>query len=91
MTESQFSDAVRKLTREDLVEFGSGHPRYGDGTPFDPVVFQSRNLGLWSGRGQLVASGPGQYLVYLGGLGFVVDQDGRPYELNLRAKIEAGR
>lgn len=86
---SKFSDIVRKLKIQDLADFGNGAPVYADGKPFEVDQFQSRNLGLWSGRASLVTSGPGRYLLHLPGLGFVQTPDGAPYEFDMSAYLRA--
>ena len=91
MDESKVVDVVRKLSADDLVKFGSGKPVFGDKTPFEPDQFHARNLGLFSGRAQLVSLLGGRYLVFVPGLGYVQSDKGGPYILNLRDRIEASR
>lgn len=88
MDEDDFRDMVRGLTDEDLEDFGTGSPVFGDGTAFTAERFQARLLGLRAGVAQLVTSGPGRYMIFIPSLGFIQNDglvNGRalPYEIDL--------
>ncbi len=85
MDEDAFEDLVHKLTQADLIEFGSGPPQFGDGSPFQSEMFRSR---LFGAEAELITSGPGKYLVLFPGLGYVENADGGVYELDLRAFVD---
>ena len=84
MTEDAFEDAVERLTQPDLIEWGNGAPEFGNGDPFTVSHFEGRFFGP---EAQLVTAGFGRYMVTFPGLGFVMNQDGEPYELDLAAFI----
>ncbi len=85
MDEDDVTDAIQRLTFDDLQTFGNGAPAFADGQAFLPGMFDSRFFGA---EAQLVTS-PGRYLVFFEGLGFA-QVDGEPYELDLRGFIEQG-
>ena len=84
MTEDAFEDTMERLTQPDLIEFSNGVPLFGNGDPFTVSMFESSLFGI---EAQLVTAGFGRYMVTLPGLGFVMNQDGEPYELDLAAFI----
>ncbi len=84
MSEDAFEDAMERLTQPDLIEFGNGVPLFGNGDPFTVSHFESRFFGP---EAQLVTAGFGRYLVSFPGMGFVMTEDGQPYDLDLAAFI----
>lgn len=84
MGEDGFEDSMERLTQPDLIEFGNGVPLFGNGDPFTTSHFESRFFGP---EAQLVTAGFGRYLVTFPGLGFVMNELGEPYELDLAAFI----
>ena len=84
MSEDAFEDAMERLTQPDLIEFGNGVPLFSNGDPFTVDMFESSFFGP---DAQLVTSGFGRYLVAFPGLGFVLNEAGAAYELDLAAFI----
>ena len=88
MDGGDLAELVRRLTVAELETFGNGTPVFGDGTVFDPSLFNPSFFSFDNGA-QLVTAGPGRYLVFVEGLGFVSTPDGEPYVLDLREAHEA--
>lgn len=84
MDESAVEDVLDGLTDDDLAKFGNGAPVYADGSAFTVEDF---DRGLFRTDAQLVSSGPGRYLIFAPGLGYVQSASGGAYELNLGAKL----
>jgi hypothetical protein len=86
MRQGDFDDMVDAVTDLDLIEYGNGRPVFGNGTGFTREMLDSRTFGA---EPQLVTSGPGRYLIQYPGLGFVMTDQGQPYELDLgrRARV----
>jgi len=85
MDEDAFEDLVEKLTDADMIEFGTGAPVFGDGSPFEVPMLRSKFFGA---EAVLVTSGIGRYLVFFPGLGYVQNADGGAYELDLQAFLD---
>lgn len=79
--EDAFEETVEKLTHQTMWDLGNGQPLFGDGTEFDPELFDRGFLG--GSDAQLLTVGPGVYRVFLPGLGYVVTPEGELYELDL--------
>lgn len=80
MDEGAVVDLVRGLNDQDLVRLGNGRPVFGDGKAFAADMFKSR---MWGPEAQLVTAGPGRYLVFFPGLGFVQAEGQGPFVLDL--------
>ncbi|NIA67580.1 hypothetical protein HBA54_03155 [Pelagibius litoralis] len=83
MTEDEVEDLVLSTTDEDLALYGNGLPIFSDGTPFSVALFDR-----FGKDAQLVTSGPGRYLIFFPGLGYIQSDRGGAYEIDLRAKVD---
>lgn len=84
MEEDAVEDLLESLTDEDLTGFGNGSPIFMDGAPFTVDLFDRP---IFHNDAQLITSGPGRYLIFIEGLGYVQSSRGGAYELNLGAKL----
>lgn len=82
MDEDTFNDLMARLSNADLVAHGNGVPASFTVDAFDAPLLV-RNA-------QLITSGPGRYLIFTPGLGFVQTATGGAYELDLRGLVEQG-
>lgn len=83
MDETAFSNMIGKLTDKDLLKYGNGKPRFSNGKPFTASMLHPRGL-LWGGgKAQLVQHSIGKYAIMMPGLGFVPNEKGGVYLLDL--------
>jgi len=84
MTEDAFEDAIERLTDHDLVVFGNGVPQFANG---EIVTREMLESSLFGPEIQLVTAGFGRYRAVFPGLGYIMTEDGEPYEIDLGAFI----
>lgn len=80
MSEDDFEGLMETFTDADLIEFGNGEPIHGDGSAFTADELEG---GFFTDAAHLVTSSFGRYLIQTPDGGFVLTEDGGPYELNL--------
>lgn len=83
--EREFNQMVNDLKQPDLIEFGTGSPVHVDGRPFTINEFSQGHFD--SSRARLVTSGFGRYMIQTIDGGFVLNEDGGFYELNLNPMV----
>lgn len=82
MGEDEFRDLVEGLDIGAMTRFGNGAPQYGDGKPFDTGLFDTGVFG--AKEAQFVTVGVGRYRVLLPGIGYIQNEAGDLYEIDLR-------
>jgi hypothetical protein len=83
MEQEQFEAMVENIGIADMQVFGNGAPQYDNGKEFD--------IRRFGNAAQFITVGHGVYRVHEPGLGYIKNENGQLYEIDLRSLYYRGR
>ena len=85
MGDEEFDQFIQLMTNDDLAQFGNGNPVYGNGAALDVSMLKAE---FFRTDAHLITVGQGVYRVVIPGQGYVLSDQGGPFEIDMGSFID---